>query len=90
MLKKSIRDLNARQRQLLLDVWVIAHTALTQERQPFEYEVKKTDNADWIDLQDAGYFEKIPNATNRYILTEETDDKFNELTEAAVDDACKQ
>lgn len=89
MLKKSIRDLNARQRQLLLDVWVIAHTALTQERQPFEYEVKKTDNADWIDLQDAGYFERIPNTINRYVLTEDTDDKYQELIEAAVEDARK-
>ena len=89
MLKKSIRDLNVRQRQLLLDVWVMAHTALTQERQSFEYEATRSDNADWIDLQDAGYLERIPNTTNRYILTEDTDDMYQELIEVAVEDARK-
>ena len=89
MLEKSIRDLNARQRQLLLDVWVIAHTALTQERQPFEHEVAESDNDEWIDLQDSGYFERIPNTANRYVLTEDTDDKYQELIEAAVEDTRK-
>lgn len=81
---KSVRELSKRQMELLLEVWDTAHRALDKSRQPFAYNVGVSDRSEWEDLQSIGYLEPIPGIEDRFILTNATDDIFDELVAAAT------
>lgn len=86
MLKKTIRQLTEIQRQLLLKVWIMAHTSDTVSRQKFNYVVPESDKEQWDDLIDAGYIDPISGKEDWFILTSDTDDIYTELISLGVKD----
>ena len=86
MLKKTVRQLTEKQRQLLLEVWVMAHTSDTVMRQKFNYVVTESDKEQWDDLIDAGYVDPIGGKEDWFILTSDTDDIYDELISMRVKD----
>ena len=86
MLKKPISQLTKRQRQWLLDVWIVAHTSDTASRQKFNYAVSESDKEQWDDLIDAGYVDPIGGKEDWFILTSDTDYIYDELISMGVKD----
>ena len=83
MLTKSVLKLSAVQRSLLLDVWNIAHDALSRKRQCFKYDVKAKDYAEWQDLIASGYIEC---QEETYMLTADADSIYTDLVKEAIKD----
>jgi len=81
---KPVEELSKRQKELLMEVWIEAHNAMNQSRQPFTCQVEKCDELEWKDLIDSGYIEPIPDVENRFIMTSFTDDIFNDLLSALI------
>ena len=75
----SIVQLSARQKELLREVWIKGHHALTKKRQPFTHDIGCEDMSEWDGLISKGYLEPIPTLDKRFILTSLTDGIYDEL-----------
>ena len=86
MLKKQVCHLSRKQRRLLLEVWIPAHTPDTKSRQQFNFSVSDNDRAAWDDLIDSGYVQPIEGKEDWFMLTSDTDGIYDTLVSMGVKD----